>query len=287
MQMMLDGKLVDEREAVVSVFDHGFMYGIGLFETFRTYGGEPFLLDRHLQRLEDGCAELRFRITWTEADIREQIARLMSENHLTDGYFLLSVSAGTGPLGVPGADDSYDQPRVLIYVKEVAPPLPFAARPHKTLQLLQLRRNSPEGSRRRKSFHYMNNLLGKWEASGGRAPHAEGIYLNEREQLTECVTSNLFFMKDGTLHTPAIETGILSGVTRRFVIELAIEQGLHVSEGFYSFEQLITADEVFVTNSIQEIVAVSELLLTDESAISFKPGMITDNLAAAYERARG
>lgn len=251
-------------EAVVSVMDHGFMYGIGLFETFRTYGGNPCLLERHLERLTEGCRELGILYQPDIALLRSEIAGLLALNGLRDGYFRLTVSAGEGPLGLTAED--YINPTVILYVKSLPPTSPALYMEGKQLWLLQTRRNTPETPVRLKSLHFMNNVrarreLSEYELRDEVTPKlpSEGLMLSEDGTLAEGITSNLFFIHEGILHTPEIGTGILPGITRAEVLELAIGISLPVLEGRYEWDRLLKADEVFVTNSIQELVPVTRL----------------------------
>jgi|SRR5690606_32569795 4-amino-4-deoxychorismate lyase len=277
----VNGMLVEKERAVVSVFDHGFLYGIGLFETMRTYGGAPFLLDRHLARLADGCRRLGIRHEPDEGEVRRLIRRLLDANGLKDGIVRLSVSAGEGPLGLP--EGPYESPVTVIFCKPL-PPVP-ASRP---LQLLRLRRNTPEGSVREKSFHYMNNVLAKRELSTYPwAAGAEGLFLDAAGRVAEGVVSNVFFAAGGVLHTPSAETGILPGVTRGEVLRLAAEDGIEAREGLYGVDDLWRANELFLTNSVQELVPVHAVY--DETGAvrwrwSGKPGPLTERLKAAYRR---
>jgi dihydropteroate synthase len=285
MLLMMNGRLLDEREAKVSVYDHGFMYGVGLFETLRTYGGSPFLLDRHLQRLHAGCREFGISLDYAEDMARREIARLLKANHLNDAYVRISVSAGKAPLGLPTA--TYDQPQVVVYLKPLSPAQAFANRPSKTIQVLSLRRNSAEGKERRKSFHYLNNILGKRELQEkASAPEVEGLFLDAHGYIAEGVISNLFFSKDGILKTPSLETGILAGITRAYVIELAHQLGITVEEGLYTVQDLLAADELFVTNSVQEISAVHQLIDENAEKYTFVTGPLTNELAQRYETVR-
>ncbi|MEX2415858.1 MAG: aminodeoxychorismate lyase [Paenibacillaceae bacterium] len=252
MIVSVNGALMDENQAVISVFDHGFLYGIGLFETFRTYGGIPFLLEEHLGRLSAGCDELGIAYIPQPQELRTKIEQVLSANSLTDGYIRLSISAGAEPLGLPVGD--YVQPTEIIYAKS----LPERGAQGKPLQLLQLRRNTPEGSLRMKSFHYMNNILGVRELQQYPwAAGAEGLFLNASDHVTEGLVSNLFFIKRGLLCTPSVDTGLLPGVTRAFILDLADELDIPYEEGCYSWEWLCHAEDIFITNSIQEIVPVN------------------------------
>lgn len=255
----VNNKAVAAKDAVVSALDHGFLYGMGLFETFRTYGGQPFLLDRHLQRLADGCRTLGIPYEPEEQRLREWIALLMDKNELDEAYIRYTVTAGEDILGLPSA--SYKQPNHLLYVKALPAITPGLYTEGKELQLLNHRRNTPEGPVRLKSLHYMNNILAKRELSGypSAARGAEGLMLTAQGKLAEGIVSNLFFSKGNYLYTPDIAAGILPGITREMVLELAAVAGLKTKQGLYTIEQLEQADEIFLTNSIQELVPVTTL----------------------------
>lgn len=263
MILYMNGQWIEHHQAVVSAYDHGFLYGIGLFETFRTYNGRPFLLDEHLSRLEKDCGELGIRYQPDRSGIMRIIRELLARNGLDDAYIRLSVSAGIGEIGLPSAD--YDSPSVIFYAKSL-PPRPNWEASARPLQRLKLRRNSPEAGWRMKSFHYMNNILAKrellqypWLAG----VHAEGLFLNSSGHLAEGMVSNLFFVSAGECFTPSLDTGILPGITRQFVIRLCESRSIPVHSGHYRWEMLLEADEVFITNSIQEIVPISVLFDED------------------------
>lgn len=289
----LNGSIVKGSEAVISVYDHGFLYGMGLFETFRTYGGgKPYLLDRHLERLADGCRELGIRYRSDAEEVARWVRRLLDANGLRDGYVRLTVSAGAGELGLPAGD--YEEPAALLMVKALPEQDEASWGRGRELRLLRTRRNTPEGPVRYKSLHYMNNIIAKRELGEAMsAPHgrvgstvstgrsgvsetpesasasalaaspigAEGLMLSEGGWLAEGIVSNLFWMSGGVVRTPSVDTGILPGVTRRRVLELAAAEGWATEEGLYEWTDLLEADEVWLTNSIQELVPVA--LLTD------------------------
>ena len=284
MIISLNGSLCDEKDAVVSAYDHGFLYGMGLFETFRTYQGKAFLLKEHLERLAQGCNSLAIQFQTDYSYWEQQIKQLLAVNDLVDGYFRLSISAGVEALGLPATP--YLNPTTILYVK----PLPlFEKRLYelgKPLQLLRLRRNSPEGAWRLKSFHYMNNIMAKQELTTYPwAIGAEGLFLNQAGVIAEGIVSNLFFIKQGKCYTPHSSTGILSGITRQKVIELAEQMSIPMEQGLYSWEELISADEIFLTNSIQELVPVTALfdLEGKQHTISKAAiGEITEQLLQRY-----
>lgn len=279
MKLLLDGQLIDSREAVISVYDHGFLYGMGLFETLRTYGGRPWLLREHARRLAEGCAALGIAYRPEPEAMAAGIARLLAANGLADAYVRWSVSAGDGEVGLPAG--AYERPREIVYVKPLATDDP-AMRPGKTLRLLRLRRTRPElGELRLKSFHYMNNIAAKRELqAGGAAAGTEGLFLNERDEVVEGLVSNVFWIKDGALHTPSLDTGPLAGVTRGCVLELARQLGIACHEGGYRWNDLTGADEAFVTNSIQELVPIDRLEAPDGTLASFAASSFPDRSTA-------
>jgi 4-amino-4-deoxychorismate lyase len=250
MLIYLNGQFINKEDARISPFDHGFLYGIGLFETFRVYEGHPFLLDDHLERLNQGLDELFIKYRFTRDEVNKILQELLEVNQLTNAYIRLNVSAGMGEVGLQVGP--YLEPNLIIFPKPLPPPGELN---EKKAVLLKVKRNSPEGQERLKSHHFLNNVLAKREI--GDQPDVEGIFLNEQGFLAEGVVSNLFWIKGNVLYTPAVRTGILNGITRQFVMQLARKNNLQVQEGFYSTEQALEADEMFVTNSIQEIVPIS------------------------------
>ncbi|WP_340005977.1 aminotransferase class IV [Paenibacillus sp. FSL K6-0276] len=281
--------VIDARQAVVSALDHGFLYGIGLFETFRTYGGVPFLLERHLKRMAEGCKELGIPFEQEVEHLQDWIQRVMDKNELKEAYIRYTVTAGEDILGLPAGD--YREPNHLLYIK-VLPKVPDKLYSEgKELQLLSLRRNTPEGTVRFKSLHYMNNVLAKRELRGyaSAANGAEGLMLTAQEIIAEGIVSNIFFIKNNILHTPDISTGILPGITREMVMELARSTGIRVEKGAYRWEQLKAADEVFLTNSVQEIVPVTTLLQNDKrfTISDGLCGRITSDLISSYRERTG
>ncbi|MFD1773669.1 aminotransferase class IV [Paenibacillus rhizophilus] len=285
----VNGGVVDAADAVVSVRDHGFLYGIGLFETFRTYGGRPFLLERHLQRMAEGCRQLGIPYEPDTAALTDWARKLMKRNGLQEAYVRFTITAGEDALGLPMGD--YMHPNQVLFAKAL-PQRPAELDTNgKELQLLKLRRNTPEGKVRFKSLHYMNNILAKRELSlyTSAARGAEGLMLTERGEVAEGIVSNVFFVKEGRLFTPDESTGILPGITREMVMALARSEGLEVETGLYPWEMLSTADEVFLTNSIQEIVPVTIIWKESERRAvgSGTAGPITSLLLKKYRQKAG
>ncbi len=283
--------IVDAMDAKVSVMDHGFLYGMGLFESFRTYGGVPFLLDRHLKRLSEDCRYLGIPYKIDLEATSAWIASVMKANELSEAYIRYTVSAGEDVLGLPTED--YRSPNHFLIVKEL-PKVPSKLyRDGKGLQRLHTRRNTPEGPVRFKSLHYMNNILAKRElmsySARTRYP-SEGLMLNGPGYVAEGIVSNLFFVRQGSLCTPHLDTGILPGITRELVMELSLDMGLPCEEGLYTWDDLANAEEIWMTSSIQELVPVTTLLLEDGSHITIGSGTagpITTRLLQLYREKAG
>ncbi|QYR21636.1 aminodeoxychorismate lyase [Paenibacillus sp. sptzw28] len=279
-----NGTVRPAEEAVISVFDHGFLYGMGLFETFRTYEGRPHLLERHLKRLSDGCRSLGIVYDADANAVRKWLSDLMEANDLNDAYVRLTVTAGVGELGLPSSD--YTKPDSLLLVKPLPSPPARLYTEGRELVLLKTRRNTPEGEIRLKSLHYMNNIIAKRELLElAAAPGAEGLMLTREGWLAEGIVSNVFFAREGTIYTPSVATGILPGVTRARIIELAQAAGIEVQEGLYTWNDLITAEEVWVTNSIQELVPVTTLRNLEGNKLAVgggTAGPVSKKLLAAY-----
>jgi 4-amino-4-deoxychorismate lyase len=289
MKISMNGTICDDKEAVVSVYDHGFLYGLGLFETFRTYGGKPFLLSEHLNRLRDGCRELGIDFDPDERRVRELLSLLLQENDLPDAYFRYSISAGIEPLGLPAGN--YQHASEIIYIKALPPRDDSAYANGKSLQLLKLPRNTPEGSGRLKSFHFMNNILAKRELqSYAWAAGSEGLMLSKEGHIAEGIVSNVFFIKNGTCCTPSLDTGILPGITRSFILRLAERSQFALKEGLFLWDKLVAADEIFYVNSIQEVVPVRQLFTPDGQSHRVgqgTPGDITRSLIRLYKESTG
>ncbi|MEJ8548742.1 aminodeoxychorismate lyase [Brevibacillus borstelensis] len=253
MFVYVNGKIVPAEQAAVSVLDHGFLYGIGLFETVRVYQDRPFLWDQHFARLSAGLLALQIRNAWSSEELEGAILQTAKANGLADAYVRISITGGNEGVGL--VTEGYAHPSLFVFAKNV-PPIALPPRP-KRLQVLSIPRQTAEGPVRFKSHNYLNNALARLEV--GSQTDVEGLFLTHDGYLAEGIVSNLFWIRDGSMFTPAVETGILDGVTRRHVLKLAKKLGIPVQEGFYRLDELGSASEAFVTNSIQEIVPVSEV----------------------------
>ena len=248
----MNGEYIQAEDLRISPFDHGFLYGVGFFETFRTYEGHVFLFQAHLDRLRTALSEFRIAMPYEETEILAVVDRLNDAAGGSDGYFRLNVSAGVHDIGLAPA--LYPTPNVIIFRKELPNVVPGA---EKNGVWLETVRNDPESAVRHKSHNFLNNVRGRLELPSLK--DVEGLFVTKEGFVAEGVTSNVFWMKDGALFTPAIETGILPGTTRSFVMQIAEFAKVIVHEGFYRKEDVENADELFVTNAVQELVPIARI----------------------------
>lgn len=268
----MNGEFVKADELRISPFDHGFLYGLGFFETFRTYEGHPFLLEEHIERLRKALDEFRIDAELDVDKLTAIICELNARSGGEDGYFRLNVSAGVHDIGL--APSVYEKPTVILFRKNL-PPLTRGN--EKSAVWLKTRRNTPESEQRYKSHHYANNVLARLELPS--LAEQEGFFLTGEGHVAEGITSNIFWVKDGGLYTSALETGILAGITRNWVIWKARSLGINVVEGLFTPDKLEAAEEVFVTNAVQELVPILQL---GSSRFAGRNGMLYTKLHELY-----
>lgn len=262
-----NGQYVEADELKISPFDHGFLYGLGVFETLRTYDGQPFLWAQHFERLQRALAAYHIELPYNSDELRGVIMQLNVRNGGGDGYFRINVSAGEAEIGL--ANTAYDEPNVIIFRK----PLELPPRgTEKEATWLQTVRNTPEQTERFKSHHYANNIVARFEVPSLK--NIEGFFVNDNGFVAEGITSNIFWAKDGILYTPALQTGILPGITRAHVLTLT-----DVVEGEFTKADVEAADECFITTSIQEIIPIRAL---DGHTFLGKAGPIYQQVHAQY-----
>jgi branched-chain amino acid aminotransferase len=272
-QVSINGTLYPKEEAKVSVYDHGLLYGDGVFEGMRSYGGKVFRLEAHLDRLWESATAICLTIPMTQAQMAAEIDRTLAMNEIVDGYIRLIVTRGAGYLGL--SPDKTSDPQVIIITDfiELYPDELY----EKGLEIITAStvRNHPAAlSPRIKSLNYLNNILAKIE--GIRAGYLEALMLNHKGEVAECTGDNVFLVKDGRLYTPPLDAGILAGITRAAVIELAEAAGIAVHEGPLTRHDVYVADECFLTGSAAEVVPVVKV---DYRTIGDgKPGPVTCRL---------
>ena len=256
MWVYLNDRFVQKEHARVSVFDHGFLYGDGVYETLRVYQGRVFLLERHIARLRQSCAHIGVNLPMEDEAWKPILVELLVRNKLENAGLRVTISRGEGEVGIDPRLCA--RPTVVVMAKPVVLYSDQQRDQGVSLHLATVKRN-PElaQSPQIKAISFLNNILAKREAVQVGADDA--LMLNMDGNLAECTTSNIFFVKNQRLHTPAVECGILKGITRDVVLELATQQGGCVEEGHYTKEQLLQADECFITNTGIEIMPVSRI----------------------------
>lgn len=278
MLVYVNGRFVPKEEATVSVFDHGYLYGDGIYETLRAYNGMLFLLDRHLARLRNSADAISLNLPLPLEKIGDALYDTIKANGLRDAYVRIQVSRGTGEIGLDPA--LCPEPTTVIVAKEFKDYPAEHFERGVSLSIVSTRRNHPLALPPSvKGTNFLNNILAKIESI--RAGAYEAVMLNWEGYVAEGTISNIFFSKDGVLYTPGLETGILEGVTRGLVLDLARKQGIETREALIPPGQLLQADECFITNTTVEVMPVTTI---DKAAVgSGKPGPVTGKLRNAYK----
>jgi len=278
-KVYINGQYFDKFDAKVNVYDHGFLYGDGIFEGLRIYGGKVFKLTEHLERLYESAQAINLKMPMSPELMRKATEEAVATNNKVDGYIRLIVTRGIGNLGL---DPRKCEPNVIIIVDDISlyPKELYEA----GLELItsSIRRIASDAlSPRVKSLNYLNNILAKMEAI--RAGCLEAIMLNSRGEVSECTADNIFLVKRGVLKTPPPDAGILEGITRNFVIELARQHGFTVQEVPLLRHDVYIADEMFITGTAAEMIAVTKV--DDRHVGTGKQGPITAKLRAAFTAA--
>lgn len=274
--IFLNGKFVKESDAKISVFDRGFMYGDGIFETMRSYSGIVFEIDRHIERLFSGLRLLKIKHNFKESYLKSLIFEILLRNNLKDAYIKLIVSRGKSSGGIDirvGA-----KPSIVLFASklEINPAIyrkgiklypVYSARPSSVFSQV-------------KSLNYLENILLKEEAK--KKEFDDALFLDIHGNITEATTSNIFFVKKDELITPPLNSGILPGITRETLLDVADSIGLRVCEKNIVSKKIGSFDEAFVTNSILEVVPVVKIggVLINKGRI----GKVTKNIHLAYKR---
>ena len=277
MLIYVDGEYFSPEEAKISVFDHGFLYGDGVFEGIRCYNGYVFKLDEHLERLYDSAKSLMLKIPIPIEAMQEATLETLRRNQLREGYIRLVVTRGIGDLGLD--PDKCHNPSVIIIADKITLYPQHYYENGLEIVTVSVRRNYPEAINPRiKSLNYLNNILAKIE--GKQSGAVEVLMLNTDGYVAECSGDNIFIVKDEMIVTPPAHLGILEGVTRNCVITLAREAGFEVEERVFTRHDIYIADECFLTGTAAEVIPVVKL---DQRAIgNGEPSKVTQKLIAAY-----
>jgi len=279
MKIYMNDKLVDASEATVSVFDHGLLYGDGIFEGIRLYDGCVFKLDEHLERLEYSAKAIMLKLAWTRQEISDALCETCRANDLKNGYIRLVVTRGVGSLGL--SIKNCDKPQLIIIADTIQLyPQEFYDNGLKIITVPTRRCNPSALPPAVKSLNYLNNILAKIEAQ--HLGYHEAIMLNDQGYIAECTGDNIFIVDKGELITPAASSGALKGITRDTALAIADELGIPWREANMTRYDVWVAEEVFLTGTAAEIVPIVEI---DARVIgNGKPGAVTAKFLESFKR---
>jgi branched-chain amino acid aminotransferase len=278
-KVWINGKLYDEKNACISVFDRGFMYGDGLFETMRSYDGVIFKMDEHLTRLEASLRKAGIRSRYAKRRLKREVYKLLDINKLKNAYIRLTITRGEGRFGIE-YDDIF-KPNVVIVAKEFGNYPEWMFEKGISAYIVNTRQNDLSPLSAMKSLNFMNYIIARFEAKAFGAD--EAIILNTKGHVVESPTSNIFAVKRNVVITSSIASGALPGITRSIVTELAGRLGMNVREKNLTPKELTDSNEIFLTNSLIEILPVTKI--GRNKIGSGLPGRITKLLHIAYRQA--
>jgi branched-chain amino acid aminotransferase len=278
-QIYISGKFFPQEDAKISVFDHGLLYGDGVFEGLRSYRGRVFRLDQHIRRLYESAKAIWLEIPMSPDEMSDAVNESVRINRIEDGYIRLVVTRGAGTLGLD--PNRCSNPQVIIIADAIALYPRELYEKGLDIVTVSVQRNHPAAlSPRIKSLNYLNNILAKIE--GVQAGCMEALMLNHKGEVAECTGDNVFLVRHGVLQTPPLEAGILEGVTRDAVIEVARQAGIDVREMPLTKHDVYIADECFLTGTAAEVVPVVRV---DNRVIGTgKPGPMTRDLETRFKK---
>ena len=279
LKVYINGKLFDKADAKISVYDHGLLYGDGVFEGIRSYSGRVFRLKEHVERLYESARAIHLQIPMSQTDMAGAVEETLAVNKLVDAYIRLIVTRGGGSLGLDPRKTT--DPQIIVITDSISlyPP-EFYEHGLKIVTAGTMRNHPAALNPRIKSLNYLNSILAKIEATNSGC--FEALMLNHQGHVAECTGDNIFLVKKGELHTPSIDAGILEGITRAAIIDLAQTAGLRVVERTIDRHDVYNADECFLTGTAAEVIPVVEC---DARPIGLgKPGPITRDLRQRFHR---
>lgn len=277
-KIYINGQLLSKEQAVVSVYDHGLLYGDGVFEGIRVYSSRVFRNVDHIKRLYESALAIRLEIPIPMDEMIKAVEETVAANNIVDGYVRLVVTRGSGSLGLDIRRTS--NPQVIIIADTISLyPEELYENGLKIISASTIRNHPAALSPRIKSLNYLNNILAKIEATD--AGCLEALMLNHKGDVAECTGDNIFIVKNGVLKTPPVDAGVLDGVTRQVVLELAREAGIPTVEATLQKHDIYVADECFLTGTAAEVIPVVEL---DQRPIGEgTPGPISKQLRQRFQ----
>ena len=278
-QIYISGKFVPQEDAKISVFDHGLLYGDGVFEGLRAYGGKVFRLCEHITRLYESAKAIWLQIPLSHDQMCDAVNEAVRVNKIEDGYIRLVVTRGAGTLGLD--PNRCSNPQVIIIADAIALYPPELYEKGLEIVTVSVQRMHPAALNPRiKSLNYLNNILAKIE--GLQAGCIEALMLNHKGEVAECTGDNIFLVRHGELWTPPLEAGILEGITRDAVIEVARSAGMEVRETPLTKHDVYIADECFLTGTAAEVIPVVKV--DSRSIGTGKPGPVTRDLEKRFKK---
>ena len=279
LKVSINGQLFDKGDAKISVFDHGLLYGDGVFEGMRSYSGRVFRLREHLDRLWESARAIHLEIPVGKEKMASMVNDALAANEIREGYVRLVVTRGSGTLGLD--PNRCSDPQVIIIADRISLYPEQYYREGLDLVTAATIRNHPAALNPRiKSLNYLNNIMAKLE--GLRAGCVEALMLNHKGEVAECTGDNIFIVRRGRLLTPPIDAGILEGITRNAVLELAVQQGIPTAELPFTRHDVLVADECFLTGSAAEVIPV--VRLDGRTIGDGRPGPVTARLIDAFQQ---
>ncbi len=274
-----NGNYVEKDEAKVSVFDHGLLYGDGVFEGIRAYHGRVFKLEEHINRLYESAQSILLNIGIPKEEMAEIVLETLRRNQIREAYIRLVVTRGIGDLGLN--PDNCPEAGIICITDNISLFAPEVLEAGLEVKTVAIRRNNPDSLNPRiKSLNYLNNILAKIEANLSKSP--EAVLLNQEGYVTEGTGDNIFILQKGILKTPPLFVGVLEGITRNTVLELAGKMGIKTSEELFTRHDLYTADECFLTGTAAEIVPVR---MVDGRVVGEgRPGEVYKKLLAEFHK---
>jgi len=279
MKVYINGKLYDQKDAKISVFDHGLLYGDGIFEGIRIYDGCIFRLDQHIERLEKSAKALKIVLPWSHEELCQAVEDACAANDLHNGYIRQVITRGEGNLGL-SPKTCHDPQHIVIADKISLYPEEYYTKGMAIITVATRRNSSAALPPMIKSLNYLNNILAKMEAQ--TAGFMEALLLNDEGYVAECTGDNFFIVDKGTLVTPPVSSGSLGGITRGAVIDAAKEVGIPFLEKTLTRYDVWVSDEMFLTGTAAELIPVTKV--DDRDIGDGKPGPVTDRLLEIFRR---
>ena len=277
-KVWVNKKFFNIDKARISIFDRGFLYGDGVFETMRGYAGAVFKIDEHLDRLGRSLKVIGIRLPYSKNYLKKEIYRLIAVNKLKNAYIRLTLTRGEGRFGIEHKDAL--KPNVVIVAKKFTSYPGWMFDKGISCHVVKIRQNELSPISNVKSLNFLGYIMARFEAKAAGA--YEAILLNTKDHIAEAATSNLFIVKGNTVMTPSITSGALPGITRAVIIKIAKSLGLKVIEKSLFYKELMNSDEVFLTNSLAEVLPVTKI---DRKMIGLGlPGDITKLLHISYQK---